>query len=98
MQKNINGRWRQVGGGVNFEVGTKAFAEKINYLSDGKINIQTFPGGTPVKRLKSLARLKMGSRKLVTPGWAMIGKKINHGALWRMGRLDGFRKDAPLAL
>ena len=46
-------------GGVNFEVGAKAFAEKINYLSDGKINIQAFPGGTLVKRLKFQVRLKM---------------------------------------
>ena len=45
--------------GVNFEVGAKAFAEKINYLSDGKINIQAFPGVPLVKRLKSLAQLKM---------------------------------------
>ena len=37
MQKNINGRQRQVGvSGVNFEVGAKAFMEKINYLSDGR--------------------------------------------------------------
>ena len=32
-------------GGGQFEVGAKAFAEKSS-ISDGKINIQAFPGGT----------------------------------------------------
>ena len=47
-------------GGVNFEVGAKAFAEKINYLSDGKINIQAFPGGTLGKAFKVSGTVKNG--------------------------------------
>ena len=47
-------------GGVNFEVGAKAFAEKIKYLSDGKINIQAFPGGTLGKAFKVSSTVKNG--------------------------------------
>ena len=47
-------------GGVNFEVGAKAFAEKINYLSDGRINIQAFPGGTLGKAFKVSGTVKNG--------------------------------------
>ena len=53
-------------GGVNFEVGAKAFAEKINYLSDGRINIQAFQVVLLVKLLKFQVRLKMES-----PNWSL---------------------------
>ena len=47
-------------GGVNFEVGAKAFAKKINYLSNGRIKIQAFPGGTLGKAFKVSGTVKMG--------------------------------------
>ena len=47
-------------GGVNFEVGATAFTEKINYLSDGKINVQAFPGGALGKAFKVSGTVKNG--------------------------------------
>ena len=84
-------------GGVNFEVGAKAFAEKINISLMERLIFKPSRWHS-WKAFKVSGTVKNGWPKLVTPGWAMIGEKIKPPFFLVVGRLDGFRKDAPLAL
>ena len=54
-------------GGVNFEVGAKAFAKKSSISLMERSIFKPSLVAPLVKRLKSLARLKMGS-----PNWSLL--------------------------
>ena len=47
-------KWKMAtswGGGPLMELGAKAFAERVNLLTDGRVEVQVFPGGTLGKAL-----------------------------------------------
>jgi TRAP-type mannitol/chloroaromatic compound transport system substrate-binding protein len=48
------------GGGPLMEIGAKAFAERVKLLTDGRIEIQVFPGGTLGKALKVSETVRTG--------------------------------------
>ncbi len=66
MSSNINAaeiNWKMAtswGGGPLMELGAKAFADKVALLSDGRIEIQVFTGGTLGKGLKVSETVKNG--------------------------------------
>jgi TRAP-type mannitol/chloroaromatic compound transport system substrate-binding protein len=56
-------KWKMAtswGGGPLMEVGAKAFAERVGFLTDGRIQIEVFPGGTLGKALKVSETVKNG--------------------------------------
>ena len=48
------------GGGPLMDIGAKAFAEKIKFLTDGRIEVQVFTGGTLGKALNVSETVKNG--------------------------------------
>ena len=48
------------GGGPLMELGAKAFAEKIKFLTDGRIDVQVFPAGTLAKGLEARTAVANG--------------------------------------
>lgn len=48
------------GGGPLMEIGAKAFADKVNLLTDGRVEVQVFPGGTLGKALTVSETVKNG--------------------------------------
>ena len=48
------------GGGPLMELGAKAFAEKVEFLTEGRIKVQVFTGGTLGKALKVSDTVKNG--------------------------------------
>jgi TRAP-type mannitol/chloroaromatic compound transport system substrate-binding protein len=56
-------KWKMAtswGGGPLMEIGAKAFAEKVKMFTDGRVEIQVFPGGTLGKALKVAETVKTG--------------------------------------
>ena len=56
-------KWRMAtswGGGPLMEIGAKAFAEKVAFLTDGRLQIQVFPSGTLSKGLDVRAAVAKG--------------------------------------
>ncbi|MFQ5773052.1 MAG: hypothetical protein ACE5GS_00900 [Kiloniellaceae bacterium] len=56
-------KWRMAtswGGGPLMELGAKVFADRINFLTEGRIEVEVFPGGTLGKALKVSERVKNG--------------------------------------
>jgi TRAP-type mannitol/chloroaromatic compound transport system substrate-binding protein len=56
-------KWRMAtswGGGPLMELGAKAFADKINFLTNGRIEVEVFPGGTLGKALNVSDTVKNG--------------------------------------
>lgn len=59
----VEHKWKMAtswGGGPLMELGAKAFAEKIEFLTDGRIEVQVFTGGTLGKALKVSETVKNG--------------------------------------
>jgi len=48
------------GGGPLMDIGAKAFAEKVKFLTDGRVEIQVFPGGQLGSALKVSETVKAG--------------------------------------
>ena len=48
------------GGGPLMELGAKAFAQKVDFLTDGRVKVQVFPGGTLGKALNVSETVKNG--------------------------------------
>ena len=48
------------GGGPLMEIGAKAFADKINYLTEGSLQVQPFPSGTLSKGLEVRETVEKG--------------------------------------
>lgn len=56
-------KWKMAtswGGGPLMEIGAKAFAERVKLLTDGRVKIQVFPGGTLGKALKVSETVRTG--------------------------------------
>jgi len=56
-------RWKMAtswGGGPLMEIGAKAFAEKVEFLTDGRVSVQVFPGGTIGEALKVSETVRQG--------------------------------------
>ena len=56
-------KWKMAtswGGGPLMEIGAKAFAEKVKFLTDGRIEIQVFPGGQLGSALKVSETVRKG--------------------------------------
>jgi TRAP-type mannitol/chloroaromatic compound transport system substrate-binding protein len=56
-------KWKMAtswGGGPLMEIGAKAFAERVALLTDGRVDIQVFPGGTLGKALKVSETVRTG--------------------------------------
>ena len=56
-------KWKMAtswGGGPLMEIGAKAFAEKVAFLTDGRVEIQVFPGGQLGSALKVSETVKAG--------------------------------------
>ena len=48
------------GGGPLMDLGAKAFAEKIKFMTDGRIEVQVLPAGTLAKGLESRTAVANG--------------------------------------
>ena len=58
-----NVKWKMAtswGGGPLMEIGAKAFAEKVAFLTDGRVEIQVFPGGQLGSALKVSETVRNG--------------------------------------
>lgn len=56
-------KWKMAtswGGGPLMEIGAKAFADKVAFLTDGRVEIEVFPGGTLGKALAVAETVKNG--------------------------------------
>jgi len=56
-------KWKMAtswGGGPLMEIGAKAFAEKVKFLTDGRVDIQVFPSGTLSKGLEVRSAVAKG--------------------------------------
>jgi TRAP-type mannitol/chloroaromatic compound transport system substrate-binding protein len=56
-------KWKMAtswGGGPLMEIGAKAFAEKVSFLTDGRVEIQVFPGGQLGSALKVSETVRNG--------------------------------------
>ncbi len=56
-------KWKMAtswGGGPLMDIGAKAFAARVNLLTDGRVKIQVFPGGTLGKALKVSETVRTG--------------------------------------
>jgi TRAP-type mannitol/chloroaromatic compound transport system substrate-binding protein len=56
-------KWKMAtswGGGPLMEIGAKAFAQRVELLTDGRVKIQVFPGGTLGKALKVSETVRTG--------------------------------------
>ncbi len=56
-------KWKMAtswGGGPLMEIGAKAFAEKVKFLTDGRVEIQVFPGGQLGSALKVSETVRNG--------------------------------------
>lgn len=60
------------GGGKPYE-DAKSFAAMVKDLTEGRVNITTFPAGTLGKALKVTDSVKSCVAHLATTGWAMTG-------------------------
>jgi TRAP-type mannitol/chloroaromatic compound transport system substrate-binding protein len=69
--------WRMAtswGGGPLMEIGAKAFAEKVEFLTDGRLQVRVFPAGTLSKALDV--------RAAVAKGVAEAGQVAEAGHTW----------------
>lgn len=63
MPANAETKWKMAtgwGGGPLMDIGAKAFAEKVKFLTEGRVQIQVFPAGTLGKGLEVTNTVKNG--------------------------------------